>query len=69
MNKALRQSTKNKIAKMKRVMIAQMCSIDNSKNMTNSTFDIYRTIIHLEVSDEMTRAFKKNLKLFKSHRR
>ncbi len=35
------------------------------KDMTDSTSAIYRTAIQVEVSDEMTHVFKKDLKLFK----
>ncbi len=36
------------------------------KDMTDSTSAIYWTAIQVEMSDEMTHAFKKDLKLFKS---
>ncbi len=64
-SKISRQVIKQKLAKMRLIVNAQMWSTNDLKDMTDSTSDIYQTAIQLEVSDEMTRAFKKDLKLFK----
>jgi len=40
--------------------------MNDLKDMTDSTFAIYQTAIQVKMLDEMTRAFKKDLKLFKS---
>ncbi len=64
-SKISRQAIKQKLAKVRLIVNAQMWSTNDLKDMTDSTSDIYRTAIQLEVSDEMTRAFKKDLKLFK----
>ncbi len=50
---------------MKFIVNAQMWSTNDLKDMTDSTSAIYQTAIQVEMSDEMTHAFKKNLKLFK----
>lgn len=43
-----------------------MWSIDDLKEMSDTTSSIYQTVIQLEVSNEMTRDFKDDLKIFKS---
>ncbi len=65
-NKISRQAIKQKLAKMKIIVNAQMWSTNDLKDMTDSTFAIYQTVIQVEMSDKMTHAFKKDLKLFKS---
>ncbi len=68
-NKISRQTIKQKLTEMKLIVNAQMWSTNNLKDMTNitdSTSAIYWTVIQVEVSNEMTYAFKKDLKLFKS---
>ncbi len=65
-NKISRQTIKQKLANVRVIVNAQMWTTNDLKDMTDSTSDIYRTVIQLEMSDEMTRAFKKDLKLFKS---
>ena len=65
-NKISRQTIKQKLAEMRLIVNAQMWSMNDLKDMTDSTFAIYQTAIQVKMSDEMTRAFKKDLKLFKS---
>ncbi len=65
-NKISRQTIKQKLAEMRVIVNAQMWSINDLKDMTHSTSAIYWTAIQVEMSDEMTHAFKKDLKLFKS---
>ena len=42
-----------------------MWSMNDLKNMTDSTSAIYWTVIQVKMSDKMTYVFKKDLKLFK----
>jgi len=65
-NKISRQTIKQKLAEMRLIVNAQMWSMNDLKDMTDSTFAIYQTAIQVKMSDEMTRAFKKDFKLFKS---
>lgn len=64
-NKAPRQAVK--IAEVRRLVEAQMWSIDNLKEMADSTSTIYLIALQLGVPDGMARAFKEDLKVFKAH--
>ncbi len=60
-----RQAVKNKIAEVRRLVDNQMWSINDLKEMSDTTSSIYRTAIQLGVPDGMTKSFRDDLKIFK----
>ncbi len=64
-NKISRQAIKQKLTKMKLIVNAQMWSMNDLKDMTDSTSANYWTAIQVKMLNEMTCVFKKDLKLFK----
>ncbi len=63
--RATRQAAKDKIAEVRRLVDNQMWSIDDLKEMSDTTSSIYRTAIQLGVPDGMARSFRGDLKTFK----
>ncbi len=64
-NKTSRQTIKQKLAKVRVIVDAQMWSTNDLKDMADPTSAIYRTAIQVGVPDGMACAFKEDLKLFK----
>ncbi len=65
-NKTSRHTLKQKLAEVRIIVDAQVWSTKDLKDMTDSSSAIYRTAIQAGVPDGMARAFKEDLKLFKT---